>query len=106
MKQLEEKVLQWAKERGLINDEGMPLKATPSRQYLKTVEEVGELGAALIEKDIAEIKDAIGDIIVTLIIQSAMQGLDLQYCLQSAYNEIADRKGEMINGVFVKEGEK
>jgi hypothetical protein len=31
--------------------------------------------------------------------------LNLESCLSSAYNEIKDRKGRMIDGVFVKEGD-
>jgi hypothetical protein len=30
-------------------------------------------------------------------------GLDVEKCIASAYDEIKDRKGRMINGVFVKE---
>ncbi len=50
-----------------------------------------------------EIKDAIGDILVTLIIQSKMQNLDILDCLRIAYDTISKRKGKMIGGVFVKE---
>jgi hypothetical protein len=32
-----------------------------------------------------------------------MQGLKLEDCLQSAYNVISKRKGQMIDGQFVKE---
>jgi hypothetical protein len=38
-----------------------------------------------------------------LIILAAMRGLTIEQCLASAYNEIKDRKGKMVNGKFVKE---
>jgi len=52
---------------------------------------------------VAVVKDAIGDIMVTLIIQCKMQGMDLQDCLESAYNVIKNRTGKMVDGVFVKD---
>ena len=90
-------VIQWANEKGIL------LKGTKAGQYRKTVEEVGELGEALINKDQDAIRDAIGDVAVTIIIQAHMNGMSFQECLDAAYNEIAGRTGEMINGVFVKE---
>ena len=32
-------------------------------------------------------------------------GLTLESCVQAAWDEIKDRKGRMIDGVFVKEGD-
>ena len=52
---------------------------------------------------VKRIIDAIGDIMVTLIIQAKLQDLSLEECLESAYNVIAERKGKMINGQFVKD---
>ena len=49
-----------------------------------------------------EVKDALGDILVTIIIQAEMQGLKLEDCLESAYNVISKRSGQMIGGQFVK----
>ena len=94
---LEKQVEQWAKEKGILD------KATPMAQALKTLEETTELLTAINNNDRAEIIDAIGDIMVTLIIQCKMQDLTLEECLQSAYNVISKRKGKMINGQFVKE---
>lgn len=51
-------------------------------------------------------KDDIGDCLVCLIIIAQQQGYSIDECLAVAYKEIKDRKGIMINGVFVKEGEK
>lgn len=89
-------VIQWANEKGIL------LKGTKAGQYRKTVEEVGELGEALINSDLAEVRDAIGDIAVTIIIQAHMNGLSFQECLDSAYAVIAKRTGTMVDGVFVK----
>lgn len=89
-------VIQWANEKGILK------KGTKAGQYRKTVEEVGELGEALISDNLEEVKDAIGDIAVTIIIQAHMNGLSFQECLDSAYAVISKRKGEMVNGIFVK----
>ena len=72
-------------------------------QAEKTHEEVLELISAIDEDDKEEIVDALGDILVTIIIQAEMQGLSLEDCLQSAYNVISKRKGVMKDGKFVKE---
>lgn len=95
--ELECAVEQWAEEKEILS------KATPMAQALKTLEECTELGVAVNNNDRAEIIDAMGDIMVTLIIQAKMQGLKLEECLESAYNVIAKRTGKMINGQFVKD---
>jgi NTP pyrophosphatase (non-canonical NTP hydrolase) len=94
---LEFLVLTWAKEKGILD------KGDPKTQALKTVSEVGELADAIIEDDLEEIIDALGDVLVTLIILAELLDLDLSECLNSAYEVIKDRKGKMINGTFVKE---
>ena len=38
-------------------------------------------------------------------IVSNYYGLDKKDCVESAYNEIANRKGKMIDGTFIKEGD-
>ena len=73
------------------------------KQALKTQEEVTELLNAIVDKDEYEVKDAIGDIVLTVIIQAHMHGYSLQDCLQSAYDVIKNRKGKMVNGQFVKD---
>ena len=78
-------------------------EADSTKQLLKTFEEVAEIGEALNKNKPEELKDAIGDVVVTLIILAQQNDLTLEGCLETAYNEIADRKGEMVNGVFVKE---
>jgi NTP pyrophosphatase (non-canonical NTP hydrolase) len=96
-RELENQVLEWAKDKGIFE------KGTPLKQSYKTLEEVGELISAVSINDKAEIKDALGDILVTIIIQAKMQKLDLIECVESAYNIIIKRTGIMVNGTFVKD---
>ena len=95
--QLEMKTIQWAEARQIIPN------SMASTQLLKTVSELGELADATIKGDIAEIKDGVGDVLVTLIIYCALQDIDITQCLALAYDEIKDRRGTLLpNGVFVK----
>jgi NTP pyrophosphatase (non-canonical NTP hydrolase) len=95
--ELESLVIAWATQKGILQ------KGTPAAQCDKTLEEVYELHEAIKNNDRDEIIDALGDILVTIIIQAEMQSLKLEDCLQSAYNVISKRKGQMIDGQFVKE---
>ena len=88
---------------GKVTDRDIFKKATPFTQWLKTKEELLELHGAINDKDSNGVKDAVGDVIVTLIVQAKMWDLNIQECLEHAYNEIKDRKGTMINGMFVKD---
>lgn len=93
----EQDVIKWANERGIFE------QSNPESQHAKTCEEVRELSEALAVHDRAEIKDALGDITVTLILQAKMHGWTLGECLESAYQVIKNRKGRMEGGLFVKE---
>lgn len=95
--ELEAAVENWAEEKGILS------KATPIKQAMKTQEELTELMNAILDNDRDEIIDALGDVMVTLIIQAKMQNLSLEECLESAYNIISKRTGKMINGQFVKD---
>ena len=94
---LENLIRDWGNEKGILPNP----KATA--QLAKTFEEVHELADAIRYKDVEEIKDAIGDIFVTLVMQTQAWGLTMNECVESAYNEIKGRTGKMINGQFVKE---
>ena len=96
MKQLINKVEQWFVDRNLHSLNG-------AGQLVKLSEEVRELEDAFISDDRAEEVDAVGDILVVLIGYCMQRDLDIQECLASAYEEIKDRKGKVIDGVFVKE---
>ncbi|EOY2610505.1 MazG-like family protein [Enterococcus faecalis] len=79
--------------------------AEPEKQMLKVVEEVGEVAAALARNNKNDLRDGIGDVVVTLVILAMQNDMDLYECLNQAYNEIKDRKGKNVNGVFVKESD-
>jgi len=97
MKDLIEKVEQWAKDRGIDKP------GNSGNQLLKTLEELGEVSRGLLRDDREAILDGIGDVLVTLIIFSKQQGTDLETCLKIAYNEIKDRTGKTKDGIFVKD---
>jgi NTP pyrophosphatase (non-canonical NTP hydrolase) len=87
----------WAKERG-ITDRG-DLKT----QYVKLQEETGELAQAILKNNKEDIIDAIGDAVVVLTNLATLAGVDIEYCIDSAYSEISNRTGSMVNGTFVKD---
>jgi NTP pyrophosphatase (non-canonical NTP hydrolase) len=97
MKNIKDKVLEWANERNLLHNENA------LKQYSKLQEESNELLIGILNKDPYEIIDALGDIQVVLIILANQLGFDIDECLESAYNEIKDRKGKTIGGNFIKE---
>ena len=94
-----ELIREWAKEKG-IYDSG-----SSGVQYLKLIEETGELAQALLKKDKAEIKDAIGDMVVVLTSIAKFEDMLIEDCISSAYNVIAKRTGKMVNGTFVKDAD-
>ena len=87
----------WAAERGIYE------KGNTHTQYVKLQEEAGELAKALLDKDKPEIKDAVGDMVVVLTNLAYLEGFTIEECIKSAYSEISNRKGKMVNGTFVKE---
>lgn len=165
-KELIGKIAQWAKDRNLI------LGSTPQKQFIKLMEEFGELCAGIARNDKEKIKDSIGDCFVVtvilskqldlgevelydqcvigefmnsryehsstteqlleavhnlggisipvsqgwrvnkewielfcinLLIISLFEKLSFVECIKYSYDQIKDRKGKMIDGVFVKE---
>lgn len=156
--QLIKNIENWAEDRNLI--EG----STPKKQFIKLLEEFGELCSGVAKNKPDVIKDSIGDcFVVTIILKcqfktnlfisprsfnkdldislilarvtrdaaliprdnlseqvkldiingivrhlmniSILLDVDFENCVQSAWDEIKDRKGRMIDGVFVKEGD-
>jgi NTP pyrophosphatase (non-canonical NTP hydrolase) len=67
------------------------------------MEEVGELARAILKDEQDNIQDAIGDIVVVLTNLSELSNTKIETCINDAYQVIANRKGKMINGTFVKE---
>jgi NTP pyrophosphatase (non-canonical NTP hydrolase) len=73
-------------------------------QAIKTLEELTELFDALNKNDKHEVMDAIGDIYVTLRGVCLTYGVEMDDCINQAYNEIKDRKGYLTSvGTFIKE---
>lgn len=95
--ELEAVIEQWAEDKGIFKN------GNPMAQALKTMEETTELCTAIHKNNKEEIIDAIGDILVTIIIQAKMQGINLDECGTAAYNIIAKRTGKMVDGQFVKD---
>jgi NTP pyrophosphatase (non-canonical NTP hydrolase) len=97
MEELVKKVAQWHHDRNLI--EG----ATDKDQFCKLIQEAGELSDNICKgKDMS---DDIGDMIVVLINIAERNNLTLKECLEKAWDDIKDRKGKMIDGIFIKEGD-
>tara|TARA_B100000900_G_C20460380_1_gene667017 strand:+ start:681 stop:983 length:303 start_codon:yes stop_codon:yes gene_type:complete len=90
-------IAQWHKDRNLIQG------STDKDQYMKLIQEAGELSDSLCKGK--DIRDDIGDIMVVLINIMVRNNLTMKECLAIAYDDIKDRKGKMIEGIFVKEGD-
>lgn len=93
---LVEQVEQWHWDRNLIDG------ATDKDQVLKLIQEVGELSDNVCKGQ--DIRDDVGDIMVVLINIMVRNQITLEECLQVAYDDIKNRKGRMVDGIFVKEG--
>ena len=93
-----QRIREWAGQRGLYK------KGDSKTQYVKLQEEAGELAKALLERDRAEIMDAIGDVVVVLTNLAHLEGLKIEDCVELAYEVINKRTGRMENGTFVKDG--
>jgi NTP pyrophosphatase (non-canonical NTP hydrolase) len=121
--QLSALVIKWGEDKGIF------AKSTPLRQLDKTQEELDETKEALeklasltnqeilddvllsddfgnisLEEDaLAEAKDGIGDMLVTIILLAKMVNMDSVDCLEAAYDIIKKRTGKMVDGQFVKD---
>jgi len=87
----------WAKEKGILD------KGDPKTQCIKLFEEAGELSKSILKNDEDEFIDAIGDCVVVLTNLAALKNIKIEDCINSAYNIIKKRKGEMKNGTFIKQ---
>lgn len=95
--ELQLEIVDWACDKNLINPENAP------KQFMKFIEESGELARSILKDDREEEIDAFGDVLVTLTILSEQRGLNLVTCLESAYNVIKNRKGKTVGGTFIKD---
>lgn len=94
---LHDAVVRWSYERSIVSPKNT------HKQFIKVTEELGELAEGINKDNQRQIKDSLGDILVTLIILSKDLDVDLLDCLRGAYVVIKDRTGKTVNGVFVKE---
>jgi NTP pyrophosphatase (non-canonical NTP hydrolase) len=90
-------IRQWAQDKGIY------AAGDPKTQYIKLLEETGELAKAILKNDDVEFIDAIGDCVVVLTNLAALKGYTIEECINSAYEVIAKRTGKMENGTFVKD---
>lgn len=95
----EQDIVQWATDRNIFRG------GTAESQTRKLMEETHELEEAIRTGDRDGIIDGIGDVIVCLVVQAQFAGLRLPECIEHAWSEIKDRKGQLVNGVFVKESD-
>lgn len=95
MDQLIQNIINWHYDRNLIDG------STDQAQFVKLAEELGELAGHIARGE--DVEDDIGDMIVILINIAERNNTSIQSCLGLAWDDIKDRKGRMIDGIFVKE---
>lgn len=89
------KVVTWHHDRNLIDG------SSDKDQTLKLLQELGELSDSVCKG--RDIRDDIGDMLVVMLNLTTRNKITLEECLEKAYNDIKDRKGKMVDGVFIKE---
>lgn len=94
--ELYNKIRVWGEERGITKPENV------NRQFLKLVEETGELAAGLVKQDEAKTRDAMGDVFVVWAILCEQLGYIPEEIITEVYHIINARKGITVGGVFVK----
>jgi NTP pyrophosphatase (non-canonical NTP hydrolase) len=90
------KIRSWAEDRGIYD------KGDVKTQYVKLLEEIGELAKSILKNDDEEFVDAIGDCVVVLTNLAKLKGYEIEDCIDHAYTIISKRQGKMVNGTFVK----
>lgn len=95
--ELKNEIFKWADNKNLIHIDNV------NRQFMKVVEELGELSSAILKKDQENIVDGLGDVLVTVIILNYQLGYSPTYTLNEAYKTIKYRTGKTVDGVFVKD---
>jgi len=91
------KIVQWHYERNLIAG------STDKDQVLKLLQELGELSDSVCKGN--DVRDDLGDMLVVMINIMERNGVSMVDCLEQAWGDIKDRKGKMVDGIFVKEGD-
>ena len=95
LKELIEKTNKWFEDRNLIQG------STDKDQILKLMQELGELSDPACKGE--DIRDDLGDMLVVMLNIMKRNNFTIEECLEMAYNDIKDRKGRMVDGIFVKE---
>jgi len=89
------KIIGWHYDRNLIDG------SSDKDQTLKLLQELGELSDSVCKGK--DIRDDLGDMLVVMLNIMERNNLSINDCLLKAYDDIKDRKGRMVNGVFIKE---
>ena len=97
LKILISQIIDWHHDRNLI--EG----STDKDQALKLLQELGELSDSICKGK--DVRDDIGDMLVVMLNIMVRNNLTFKDCLERAWNDIRDRKGKMVDGIFVKEAD-
>ena len=97
MEELTKLIIQWHHDRNLING------SSNKDQVLKLIQELGELSDSVCKGN--DVKDDLGDMMVVMLNIMEREDISMEECLLTAYNDIKDRKGKMVDGIFVKEGD-
>ena len=92
-----DKIRNWAEEKGILD------KGDLKTQLIKLYEEAGELSQSILKNNREDTIDAIGDCVVVLTNLAELAGVRIEDCISTAYDEISNRTGKMINGTFVKD---
>lgn len=99
LQELNNKTIQWGQDRGFYSSQG----TTVEKQFVKLIEEVGELAGNLARGKC--VKDDLGDFLVVLTHICKLSNTSIEEVWNVAYNDIKDRKGKFINGIYVKESD-
>ena len=96
--ELNGQVITWGDNRGLTKFENRFV------QLAKVTEELGELSRAMLKGKSHHFDqaDAVGDLIVTIILLARQLDLNVVDCLEDVYGVIENRKGETVDGTFRK----
>ena len=97
MEELTNLIVQWHHDRNLIDG------SSDKDQVLKLMQELGELSDSVCKGK--DVKDDLGDMMVVMLNIMERQGVSMEECLSTAYNDIKDRKGRVVDGIFIKEGD-
>ncbi len=67
-----------------------------------SVPEVAALAEAIAKGKDEQFMDSIGDAFVVLTILAAQKNLEIEECVVHAWHQIKDRKGRMVDGIWIK----